>query len=342
MATNINTGFDSLYLSAHLPENIYISTDAQSVVITVSVDGDEMFRSTYYPYSGRVTFRNLRSIVEAAMFSQALDYARLEIEVRAPNGTSSVVDDVYVIYSDIKVPQGSEAFINGSFLTTRKSAIIPRDGQLALSYYAKAFQTSNIYYEIYYKNSYNPNQVLSYKHTISKYDSTSTYVKSVRYTHSTFKEIVETAKGGTCTVCCVEIYLGGKEFTLFFTDEQSTECFTFLNAFLVCETAYIYGTNTVKTSVDQSEAVIGRRTQYYDQQVTVKHEVETAALTPDEAQWLTQLLTSKYVTRQVSSSHSEQVLISDINSEVTDSDKDLTRLKFCWRYANGDEWLSSE
>lgn len=342
MATNISTSFDSLYLTAHLPEHIYISTDAQYIVITVSVDGDEVFRSIYYPYNRTIIFHDLRSIVEAAMYDLALDICRLEIEAREPSGSSAVIDDVYVIHSDIKMPQGSDAFINGSFLTTRKSAVIPRDGHLLLSYYVKAYQAASNYYLIHYKVPYSTDDVYEYKYTLSKYDSNFTMVKSVRYTYSTFKEMVETARGGSCTVCSVEIYLGGKSFTLFFTDEQPTEQFSFLNAFLVMETAYIYGTNTVKTMVDQSEAVFGRKTQFYDRQVTVKHEVETAALTPDEAQWLTQLLTSKWVSRQVSSSHSEQVLISDITSEVTDSDKDLTRLKFCWRYANGDEWLSAE
>jgi len=34
-----------------------------------------------------------------------------------------------------------------------------------------------------------------------------------------------------------------------------------------------------------------------------------------------------------------QVLISDITSEVVDSDKELSRLKFSWQYADGNEYL---
>ena len=70
----------------------------------------------------------------------------------------------------------------------------------------------------------------------------------------------------------------------------------------------------------------------------MKHEVETAPLPYDEAKWLNQMLTSKLVKRPLDNETIPQVLISDITSEVSDSDKDLIRLKFSWKYADGFEW----
>ena len=66
--------------------------------------------------------------------------------------------------------------------------------------------------------------------------------------------------------------------------------------------------------------------------------METAPLTYDEALWLNQLLTSRYVTRMVGYLV-VQVLITDISSEVVESDKELSRLKFSWQYADGNEYL---
>ena len=71
----------------------------------------------------------------------------------------------------------------------------------------------------------------------------------------------------------------------------------------------------------------------------VRHEVETAPLTHDEAMWLNQMLTSRLVLKPVDNYDTAQILISDITSEVSDSDKDLVRIKFCWKYADGNEWL---
>ena len=71
----------------------------------------------------------------------------------------------------------------------------------------------------------------------------------------------------------------------------------------------------------------------------VKNEVETAPLPYDEAKWLSQMLTSKKVSRAMGDGTFEEILISDITSEVSDSDKDLIRLKFSWKYADGSQWL---
>jgi hypothetical protein len=79
--------------------------------------------------------------------------------------------------------------------------------------------------------------------------------------------------------------------------------------------------------------------QFYDETVKVKHEVETAPLTYDEAMWLNQMLTSKLVKRPMDDGEEAEVLISDISSEVTDADKELIRLKFSWKYADGTERL---
>ena len=95
----------------------------------------------------------------------------------------------------------------------------------------------------------------------------------------------------------------------------------------------------MKTEVDRTETVCGKKTEFYDETVKVKHDVETAPLPYDEAKWINQMLTSKLVKRPIDDENKPQVLISDITSEVTDSDKDLIRLKFSWKYADGNEYI---
>jgi hypothetical protein len=104
------------------------------------------------------------------------------------------------------------------------------------------------------------------------------------------------------------------------------------------EKMYLFGATSIKTEVDRNEAICGNTTQFYDENVKVKHEVETAPLTYEEAKSMTEMLTSKYVTRRVGNSTFEKVLITDITSEVTDSNKELTKIKFSWKYAEGTEW----
>ena len=95
----------------------------------------------------------------------------------------------------------------------------------------------------------------------------------------------------------------------------------------------------IKTEIDRSEAVCGEYTQYYDEKVKTKYEVETAPLSIDEAKWLNQMLTSNLVKHGMEDGTFEDILISDITSEVSNSDKDLIRLKFSWKYADGSQWI---
>ena len=115
MATNITTFFDSYYLTSHLPETVDIGTSAEKVTVKVSIGGNVIFSSVFYPYNQVVAFRDLRSIVEAEMIEQEYDMAPLVIEAMEPGITSSVVNNVQVVYCDFKNADGSEVFLNNHF-----------------------------------------------------------------------------------------------------------------------------------------------------------------------------------------------------------------------------------
>ena len=340
MATNITTSFDSYYLTSHLPETVYIGTSAEKLTVTVSVGNNVIFSSVFYPYNQVVAFRDLRSIVEAEMYEQDYDMVPLEIEAKEPGGTSSVVSDVQVVYCDFKCADGSESFLRNHFLTTRKSTVIPTSGHVLLYYMAFANQQGSNYVKIHYSYPYIENQFFEYTFNKQKILSNTTQVMMERLDYDTFRHILDdNVSGSNAIIHFVEIAYGNRRFTIFFTDEVPQLKMTFLNAFNLLETAFIYGVTTAKTTVDRSEAVMGRKTQYYDQTVTTKHEVETAILTKDEAEWLKQMLYSKEVRVWESYSNQVKVLISDITCEITDSSKELTKIKFSWRYADDTEWM---
>ena len=340
MATSIISHFDSIYLSAHLPETVSFRTDAASLQVDIYVNDNKVFSSDYYPFEGIVKVRDICSIVEAAMLEDQLAMTSLKIVATEPTDPISVTtDDIKVIYSRFLTNDSSEGFLTNRFLTTRHSALIPRDGQLNLSNYAQAYaQDSNVAL-IYYYHYAVPGVVYTYNFAMPKIQSTTEQIVTASLSHEYFKAIVDEAKSTNCKVLGVEYRIGTRRFNIFFTDEQPTDVFTFLNAFNIEETVYLYGTTTMKTEVDRTETVCGKKTEFYDETVKTKHEVETAPLPYDEAKWLNQMLTSKYVTRPLGEGQSSPILLSDISSEVSNSDKDLIRLKFSWKYAEGIEYI---
>ena len=366
MATTIITDFDSIYLTSHLPEEVEISTEAARLEIRIYVGSFKVFTSIYYPFNETVIIRDIRDIVEAAMLKREQTLASLKIEVYEPtivvptdgysydeygniiiNFNASTADNtpvakaenIKMVFSSFKVQQEIASFLQTSFLTTRKSALVPRNGSVYLSNFTRANAVGTNFARIFYSPVGSPETVMTYDYTLSLTQATTERIVTTSLRHGTYYSVIYNRMGIQSIIRGVEYHIGSRQFNVFFTDEQASDVFTFRNAFNVEETVYLFGATTVKTEVDRSEAMCGRVTQFYDETVKIKHEVETAPLPYDEALWLNQMLTSKYVTHPLEDGTDAQILISDISSEVTDSSKDLIRLKFSWKYADGNERL---
>ena len=336
MATTISTSFASIYLSAHLPESVSIYSSAESISVSVAVDGDEVFNSVYYPFQNQVSVRDLRTIVEDAIYNEALDMATVTVSVGEYGGITDT-ESFKVICSEYKTTEDSGDFLTASFLTTRRSATIPKDGYVLLHYFAKAYQEYPRIATICYSPANNPNTTRDYTVNYGRIVTDRDKINIERVDYTTYSNILQNYTGGTFIIRSVDIRIGGRRFYVFFTDEKPAEVFSFWNAFGMTETAYLFGIRNTKTEMERGEAVCGRKTHYYDQQVSVKHQMETAALSVDEGLWLNQLFTSRFVSRMLDNGSMAEVLVCDVNSEVTDNDSEWTRHQFSWRYADNDE-----
>ena len=338
MATTIKTAFESLYLTAHLPEEVSIVTDANSVEVKVLLENKNIFSSVYYTYQNTIIVRDIRSVIEAAMLDSGMRTATMKMTVTAAENVVST-GNIIVVFCAFKSTDSSETFLKTHFLTTRKSALVPRSGSFTLSNYSEAYVQGNNTATVFYRTLHDNSRHV-YSYSLGRVQTTTEGIVTADLSHQHFKEVVErNISPLTCIVEGVEYQIGNRHFNIFFTDEAPTDIFTLRSAFNIMETAYLYGATTIKTEVDRSEAVCGQATHFYDETVKVKHEVETAPLPYDEAKWINQLLTSKLVRRPIDNETMPQVLISDITSEVTDSDKDVIRLKFSWKYADGNEYI---
>lgn len=338
-----------------------METEVAALEVEVLLNNKKVFASIYYPYQKKVTFRDIRSIVETAMLEAYVSFGTVkiratEIKEEKPNVTYDDDGNIHVtlgdtsnpvtvsktfkaVYCRFKTIYSSADFLQYKFLSTRKSALMSRNSQTVLANYTKANAQGTNYAVIYYTDNANPDKVLKVDYDLDSVQASTECIVLENLSHLYFKYLVDYVKNTNCTVLGVEYNIGMREFNIFFTDEEPTDTFTFLNAFNVEETAFLYGATTVKTEVERSEAVCGQQTQFYDETVKIKHEVETAPLPYEEAIWLNEMLTSKLVRRPLINGSLVEVLISDISSEVSNGDTELIRLKFSWRYADGNEWV---
>ena len=339
MSILLNTAFDSLYLSSHLPDEVEIQSLTPNVTVKISVASKEVFSSDYYTYYQKVYVRDIRSIVESAMLQMNLAIAKFVLTAVNMENMESSSGDVTVVYSQMKSSEDSEAFLLNNFLSTRKSALISRSCPFSLHFYTDSYQQVSNYCIIYYKADYSPDKVLSYRSNFGSKLSDTTTIKSVSASYYRFQSILATQNITNVTIISVHYQIGSRAFDIYFTSDEPSDIYQFNNAFNLQETVCLFAASTSKTDISRSEAVQGRVTSFYDVNTRVKHEVETAPLTFYEAKHLTQLITSQNISRCVAGDEFAPVIVADSTPEVTDDITSPVRMKFTYEYSDQTDWL---
>lgn len=289
-----------------------------------------------------VHVRDIRSIVESAMLQMNLAIAKFVLTAINMENYKKTSGDVTVVYSQMKSSEGSEEFLTSHFLSTRKSALISPSCPFSLHLYTKAYQVASHYCIIYYKASYAPGQILSYRCEFnSKLTDTST-ILTLDACHSRFEAILANQNIYGVTITQVHYQVGYRVFDIYFTQNSPSDIFQFSNAFNLKETVCLFAASTSKTDISRSEAVQGRMTSYYDVNTRVKHEVETAPLTFIEAKHLTQLITSQKISRWVADGEFAPVIVADSTPEVSDNITSSIRMKFTYEYSDQTDYITNE
>ncbi|MBE6271829.1 MAG: hypothetical protein E7101_12935 [Prevotella ruminicola] len=253
------------------------------------------------------------------------------------NFTYNTGNDI-VIYSHLKSLGGSEQQLTKSFLSTRKSALLSRSCPFTLYNYAVPYKQEYHYCDIYYTIP-SSREIITATYTFGNKQSDTPKIIPTDASYAKLQELLAQRNILDATIHRVYYYLDSREFNIYFTPDDPSDTFQFKGNFNLWETVCLFGATTSKTEIDRSEAICGNKVAYYDTSVKVKHEVETAPLTLSEAQFLTQLLSSQEITREVADGLFAPVIISDISSEVSDNNSNPIRLKFTWTYADQNEFL---
>ena len=338
MATIINTKFSGPYLSADLPDEVEIESLTPQVTVTITINEVEVYSSPYYIYGLKAYVRDIRSIVEAAMLQKDLAIAKFLLTVKDYENFTYNTGNVIVIYSHLKSLSGSEQQLTKSFLSTRKSALLSRSCPFSLYNYAVPYMQVYHYCYIYYTIP-SSREIITATYTFGNKQSDTPKIIPTDASYAKLQELLAQRNILDATIHRVYYYLDGREFNIYFTPDTPSDTFQFKGNFNLWETVCLFGATTSKMEIDRSEAVCGNKVAYYDTTVKVKHEVETAPLTLSEAQFLTQLLSSQEITREVADGLFAPVIISDISSEVSDNNSNPIRLKFTWTYADQIEFL---
>lgn len=332
MATSFITTLPAACFSCALPD-VRVTTDADFVVCTVR-DGENalVIQLKSYAYLGTATFCDLRSIVGQWLLDKGVVARTFSFAVRESMAEQADVvcqADVFVAYCDYtQVRSSFNATAARQFLTSLKSKVIYPGITEYLHFLALPGEAVSLAIDGTAQGTNGTTKSFSLTWTADDVD------EYIAENYAVSLASLKSQAGGTPLAFTCRA--GSRLFTFYAAREMPPCVFLFRNAYNAIETAAFFGTTTAKQEVEREEAVSGGTTSFYDQHTQRSFEVESAALAPDTAEWLAQLLASPDVRLWqdgASWDNLPRILITESTYEVSDSDTEQRRVKFTWQYA---------
>lgn len=332
----------SIMFTSQLPVEMTFSTYEFSEQVTVLLNDQAIFNTRVYvdhstTQSNSQTisaatghFYDFRSIIEDYMKSSKMTIATFQIKVSSSAEQDTTTKST-IIYNRNKMPKTASTYCSSHFLTNRKSFLINRKDAIMLSY----IQTSSEQVETYIEYFVLPNNGKSIQKYQSKHTTETATSPTLKSYSTTIKACEDDLKNrlriyGKLLACT--IHCGSRSITAYCTDQPTALAIRFRNAFNVQEWANLQGATSTKTEVDQSEATCLGAATFYDQVINQSNTFESTFITPSEAIWLNELLISPEVIISRQGYEQEEILITDMTSEITNSNSEENHIKFTWKY----------
>lgn len=330
MATSLITEIPTLCFSSQL-RDIKLATDLDRLVVELNDGGTEVYRATIYAFEGEATVYDVRDIVELYMLDKQMAFTAFTISYRQSDGTHLGESDLNTVYCSHVMPVEAGLFASYNFLTTLASK---RTSAHSIEFLTimhgeeRAFMKAHC---VYRDDAGDTATAIVDLLDLGYYDFG---IDTIMIKYDDIVQRLEDAGVELKTLLSYTITWGERVFTYYVHDARPDVGFTFRNCFNVIETVSFCGITTSKTKVERSVATARSEISFYDQRTTKEYEVQSSPLTMDEARWIEQLFISRSVRLGIDSDFSSlpEVLIIDSSCEISDSNADMNRVKFTWRF----------
>lgn len=322
----INTSIPQVCFSSALPDVINVTTSGATAVVQVAVivDNTTAWTTELYAVNNHIYLYDVREIIEEQIRTANNAHAVCTINFTEGN-TTQYIQDITVVIANFE-KANADTWLAGHFLTTRTEQRIDRNGKQKLYWLLPVAETMAYSIIATVRNS-SGNLV-----DVTWTQQSSTSVAAGIYSYTVDVPTIETHFALNGTLLAFTVQRGNRAMKFFVTDEPPQERFLFMNNFN-CEEFYaLYGTTIEKQKMESAEALYLRNKIQYDFDLQQEFEVESSLLNREEAEWLQQLITSRYVAKLMPDNTYKQIL-PEGESEVSDSLAAEHRFKFTYKFA---------
>ena len=287
-----------------------------------------IFETTLYVYNNKAEIYDLRSVIEDYMEVHGMPYADCSIGLQVDR-TDYSIPEFKLFYCHYAVSGSCKDWLQTHFATNHAVRLVPRDFFLDLVYYVFPNEQGKCSTHL---------TILPFDgSTPVVYDIDQPAINTAQFNAYTI-EMDETyflsllPKGVSGKLLSATIQCGARSFSLFITDEQPTLRLYYTNEYFYSDVFPLTAVTKRKLAFSRSTAICCGKSSTYDDQTEVEFESETSALTPSEARQLTTALQSSSLFI-VSPDYPQgtSILITDIESELSDAANELCHVKFNWK-----------
>lgn len=337
MIVRLNTWFSDIVFTSTFPDLELVSDQGWE---QLELWAEEQLIFSVYLYvneNGLIYWTNLGQVMEQYMIENQLSFASFSLrDLTVVGAENRFRRDFVAVFSSYFMDDYAQPFIEGNFLTTLSAKQISSSAYDLVSFISKKGEDITIRdHVVFYVDG-----ILA----TMDWENTKTEEKDIALHNinvsvkSYVSKIQESYPGKEIKLLSFSVSVGPRNITYYVTDRKNLTQMIFLNAFNVFELFEIQGITTAKTTVERDSAVINRRETFYDRTIEKKYEVQTSALSPPVKDWVEQFLFSPLVKMFDSDADSinemKEVLITEFTCEISNSNTELNKVKFTWKYAD--------
>lgn len=319
---------DGVLLSSSIGEvPIYCRGECTEISVQdshgVSLFGERMWADV----NGCVVFYELASLVADFMRAQGLSFEVFSL--RTPSDSV----ELPVLFSGCEALCGDvPVWLSENFLTGLSSRRVAPDAAIPLWLWAEQGESLSLSVEASVRM---PSGMVDYCSFSVDSDAVAGERGVVQMSLSV--EDVAARAAALCGVCDLlgfSVRCGHRSLSCFVSEElRGMDVFYFRNRFNVWDLFCLPSVTLTKSEVDMSLGVVAGTARAYDRRVSRSYEVETGALSAQEAAWADEFLCSHEVVRLVDGAFLP-VIVTECGCSVADRPQEPDKVSFSWRYAS--------
>lgn len=336
MVVGLNTWFNDIIFTSAFPD-LELVIDQSDVNIELWAEEQSIFsvnlRADEYSH---VYLTNLAQVMEQYMIENQLVLSSFSLRESPEQPENPFRRNFVAIFSNYCLDDYAQSFIGGNFLTTLSVKQISSSAYDLVSFISKKGEDITVrHHVVFYANGVLEAMDWETAETEEKDIALHNINVSAKYYVS---KIQESYPGKEIKLLSFSVSVGPRNITYYVTDRKNLTQMFFINAFNVFELFEVQGVTTTKTKVERDTAVVNRREVFYDRTIEKSYEVQTSALSSPIKDWVEQFLFSPLVKMfnpdADSINEMAEILITESTCEISNSNTELSKVKFTWKYAD--------